>query len=128
MSEAVYDTRFFVEHFYNLRVDMKGKIREEMKRTKRRYISSLVIHEIYVLSLKKEGRETAKIRQTFIEKEFRIVNVDSELASLSAELRCKYGLSLADSVVAGTSKITGAPCVTDDPHILSVKEIKTRWL
>lgn len=38
MSEAVYDTCFFVEHFYNSRVDMKGKIREEIKRTKRRYI------------------------------------------------------------------------------------------
>ena len=128
MSKAVYDTRFFVEHFYNPDSDMKRRIAEEIRKTKNRYISSIVIHEIYALSLKKEGRETAKLRRNYIEKTFRIVDVDSELASSSAELRHKYGISLADSIIAGTSKFVGAPCVTDDPHLTSVKDIKTRWL
>ena len=128
MSKAVYDTRFFVEHFYNSDAGMKRKITEEMRKTKNRYISSIVIHEIYALSLKKEGRETARVRRDYIEKAFRVVDVDSELAASSAELRHKYGISLADSLIAGTSRLIGAPCVTDDPHLTSVKEIKTRWL
>jgi len=128
MPRAVYDTRFFVEHFYNADAGVKRRIVEEIKKTKNRYISSIVIHEIYVLSLKKEGRETAKLRRDFIEKAFRVVDVDSELASSSAELRHKYGISLADSLIAGTSKLIGAPCVTDDPHLTAVKDIKTRWL
>jgi len=128
MSKAVYDTRFFVEHFYNADPGVKRRIAEEIRKTKNRYISSTVIHEIYALSLKKEGRETAKLRRDHIEKAFRIVNVDSELASSSAELRHKYGISMADSLIASTSRLVGAPCVTDDPHLASVKDIKTRWL
>jgi len=128
MSKAVYDTRFFVEHFYNSDADMKRRIKEEMRKTKNRYISSIVIHEIYALSLKKEGRETARVRRDYIEKAFRVVDVDSELASSSAELRHKHGISLADSLIASTGKRVGAPCITDDPHLASVKEIKTRWL
>jgi predicted nucleic acid-binding protein len=128
MPKAVYDTRFFVEHFYNADAGVKRRIAEEIRKTKNRYISSIVIHEIYVLSLKKEGRETAKLRRDFIEKAFRVVDVDSELASSSAELRHKYGISLADSLIASTSKLIGAPCVTDDPHLAPVKDIKTRWL
>jgi len=128
MSKAVYDTRFFVEHFYNADAGMRRKIADEIRKTKNRYISSIVIHEIYALSLKKEGRETAKVRQDFIEKAFKVVDVDSLLASSSAELRHKYGISLADSLIASTSKLIGAPCVTDDPHLESVKDIKTRWL
>ena len=128
MSKAVYDTRFFVEHFYNSDSDMKRRIAEEMRKTKNRYISSIVIHEIYALSLKKEGRETARTRRDYIEKAFRVIDVDSELAASSAELRHKYGISLADSLIASTSKLVGAPCVTDDPHFVSVRDIKTRWL
>ena len=128
MPRAVYDTRFFVEHFYNADAGVKRRIAEEIKKTKNRYISSIVIHEIYALTLKKEGRETAKQRRDYIEKAFRVVDVDSELASSSAELRHKYGISLADSLIASTSKLIGAPCVTDDPHLTAVKDIKTRWL
>ena len=128
MSKAVYDTRFFVEHFYNADDDVKRRIAEEIRETKNRYISSIVIHEIYVLSLKKEGRVTAKVRREFIQKAFRVVDVDSELAASSAELRHKYRISLADSLIASTCRLIGAPCVTDDAHLASVKDIKTRWL
>ena len=107
---------------------MKRRIGEEIRKTKNRYISSIVIHEVYALTLKKEGRESATLRRDFIEKAFRVVDVDSELAALSAELRHKYGISLADSLIASTSKLLGATCVTDDPHLAAVKDIKTRWL
>ena len=46
MSKSVYDTRFFVEHFYNADAGVKRRIAEEIRKSKNRYISSIVIHEI----------------------------------------------------------------------------------
>jgi len=74
-----------------------------------------VIHEVYQLVLKREGLETAILRTTIIEKDFKIVEVDSEIAKSSAELRCKYRLSLADSIIAATALALKATCLTDDP-------------
>jgi len=104
------------------------RIRDEIQRTKRRYVSAVVIHEVYQLSLKKEGREVAKMRVNLILSDFKVVNVNAEIAILSAELRKSYGLSLADSTIAATSKILNAQCVTDDPHFDFIKEIKTKWI
>ncbi len=128
MSSAVYDTRFFVEHFYNSNEDAKKKIREEAQRTKRKYISAVVVHEVYILSLEREGREVAKMRTDLMTKDFKVVDVNTEIAILSAELRKNYGLSLADSIIAATSKLCTTCCVTDDPHFKSIKEIKTKWI
>jgi len=128
MSSAIYDSRFFVEHFYNPDEDVKKRIREEIRKTKRRYVSAVVIHEVYRLSLEKEGREVAKMRIDLMMKDFKVVDVNAEIAILSAELRKNYGLSLADSIIAATSKLLSARCVTDDPHFALIKEIKTEWI
>ena len=128
MSSAVYDSRFFVEHFYNPDVDVKKKIREEVRRTRRRYISTIVIHEVYRLSLEKEGREVARTRVDLMRKDFRVVDVSAEIAILSAELRKKYNLYLADSVIAATSQFLNARCVSDDPHFALIKEARTKWI
>ena len=128
MSSAIYDTRLFIEHFYNPDADAKRRIREEIRKTKRRYISAVVIHEVYRLSLEKEGREAAKMRTSFLMNDFKVVDVNAEIAILSAELRKKYGLPLADSVIAATSQLLNARCVTDDPHLSPIKEIRTKWI
>jgi len=59
-----------------------------------------------------------------LEKDFRVVNIDTEIAKSSAELRSKYKISMADSVIAATSLLLNAICFSDDPHL---KEIKTKW-
>jgi predicted nucleic acid-binding protein len=85
MSKAVYDTRFFVENYYASDVTTVKKIREAMRKTKERFISAIVIHEIYQLTLRKEGRETAILRATVLEQDYRVVKVDAQIAKLSAE-------------------------------------------
>jgi predicted nucleic acid-binding protein len=87
-----------------------------------------VIHEVYQLVLKKEGRETAILRTTILEKDFKIVEVDSEIAKSSAELRNRHNLSLADSIIAATAMSLKATCLTDDPHFKAINEIKTTWI
>jgi len=128
MSKKVYDTRFFIEHYYSQDQTTLQKTKEELRQTKQRYISTIVIHEIYQLTLQKEGRETAKLRTNLLEKDFKTINVDPKIAKTSAELRHKYKTSMADSIIAATTLTLKATCLTDDPHLKTIKEIKTKWL
>jgi predicted nucleic acid-binding protein len=128
MSKKVYDTRFFIEHYYSQDQATLQKTKEELRQTKQRHISTIVIHEIYQLTLQKEGRETAKLRTSLLEKDFKTINVDPKIAKTSAELRHKYKTSMADSIIAATALTLKATCLTDDPHIKTIKEIKTKWL
>jgi predicted nucleic acid-binding protein len=128
MSKAVFDTRFFVEHYYSGDDKILQKTRELMRTTRRRYISTIVIHELYTLTLQKEGRETAELRATLLEKDFKIIDVNPQIAKTSAQLRHQYKTSMADSIIAATALILNAPCITDDPHIKTIREVKTKWI
>ena len=126
MNEAVYDTRFFVEFYNSNDPSLLEKIRKEKYR-REKYVSVIVIHELYKLSLANEGRETAKLKVAFLKQEFKIIPVDSQIAESSAELRQKYKLSMGDSMVAAIAMSQNAVCFSDDPHFGQIKEIKTAW-
>ena len=128
MSKAVYDTRFFVENYYTPDPIIIKKINEHSRKTKERFISAIVIHEIYQITLRKEGRETAIHRATILEQDYQVVKVDAEIAKTSAEIRLKHKMSMADSIIAATALLLKAPCISDDPHFKAVKEIKTDWV
>ena len=128
MPKTVYDTRFFIEHYYSKDGEVLRRTTEEIRKTKERFISAIVIHEVYQLTLEREGRETAILRTNLLEKDFRIVSVDSKIAKSSAEIRHKYRTSLADSVIAATSLFLNATCISDDPHLKAIREIKTKWI
>ncbi len=128
MPKTVYDTRFFLEHYYSQEAAMLRKTKEAIRKAKERFISAIVIHEIYYLTLKQEGKETAILRATLLEKDFKVVKVDAEIAKSSAELRHKYKISMADSIIAATALILKATCLSDDPHFKTVNEIKTIWV
>jgi predicted nucleic acid-binding protein len=127
MHKATYDSRFFAEFFYSTNQIQHRKIVEEKMR-KEKYVSTIVIHEVYKLSLAREGRETAKLRAALIKKDFQVVPVDDQIAQISAELRQKYGLSMGDSMIAATASVFKATCITDDPHFKQIKEIETSWI
>jgi len=128
MLKIVYDTRFFIEHYYSKDGEVLRRTKEEIRKTRERYISAIVIHEVYQLTLEREGRETAILRTNLLEKDFRIVNVDSKIAKSSAEIRHKYKTSMADSMIAATSLFLNAICISDDSHLKAIREIKTKWL
>ncbi|HKZ87534.1 MAG TPA: PIN domain-containing protein [Candidatus Bathyarchaeia archaeon] len=127
MSKAVYDTRFFAELYYSKDEKLLQKIREE-KRRQEKFISTVVIHEVYRLTLSREGRETAVLRIALLKQDFKVVPVTSEIAEVSAELRQRHKLSMGDSMIAATAANLKAPCVSDDPHFKQIKEIKTTWI
>jgi predicted nucleic acid-binding protein len=97
MNKAVYDTRFFIEYYNSKDSALLEKIRKEKSR-REKYVSAIVIHELYTLSLANEGRETAKLKVAFLKQEFKIIPVDSQIAEISAELRQKYKLSMGDCI------------------------------
>jgi predicted nucleic acid-binding protein len=128
MSRVVFDTRFFIEHYYSGDQKVLRRTKDEIRRNRGRFMSSIVLHEVFWLTLGAEGRETAVLRADLLEKDFRIVSVDAEVARVSAELRHRYRMRLADSVVAATALVLKAVCLSDDPRLERVKEIKTRWI
>jgi predicted nucleic acid-binding protein len=128
MPRTVYDTRFFMEHYYSQNEAILKKTKETIRKAEERFISAIVIHEVYQLTLKQEGRETAILRTALLEKDFKVVKIDAEIAKSSAELRHKYKMSMADSIIAATALSLNATCLSDDPHFKSVKEIKTTWI
>ncbi len=126
MNKAVYDTRFFVEFYYSTNQPFRRKIEQE-KRRRDKYVSTVAIHEIYNITLAREGRETAKLRATLIPKDFQVIPVDEQIAQVSAELRYKYKLSMGDSMMAATAYTLKATCISDDPHFKQISEIETTW-
>ena len=127
MNKRVYDTRFFAELFYSTAKPLHEKILAQ-RFEKERVTSAVVIHEMYRLALKREGRETAKVKVALIKKDFKVIPIDEQIAQLSAELRHKYQLSMGDSMIAATALSLKAVCVTDDPHFEQIKEIETNWI
>jgi predicted nucleic acid-binding protein len=127
MNKATYDSRFFVEFYYSKDQALRQKMAEK-KRFKDRYVSTIVIHEVYNLSLSKEGRDVAKLRAMSMKKEFQLIPVDDQIAQVSAELRHKYQLSMGDSIIAATASNLRAVLISDDPHFKQIKEIETTWI
>ncbi|HKZ88118.1 MAG TPA: PIN domain-containing protein [Candidatus Bathyarchaeia archaeon] len=128
MPKTVFDTRFFLEHYYSREASMLRKTKEAIKKAKERFISAIVIHEVYWLTLKQEGQETAILRATLLEKDFKVVKVDADIARRSADLRHRYKMNMAESIIAATALLLKATCLSDDPHFRTVNEIKTAWI
>lgn len=70
----------------------------------------------------------ASLRVGLVEKEFKVIPLDASLAKASGVLRSKYGIPLADSVIAATAMAFNLRCVTDDPHLKQVRDLRTRWI
>jgi len=128
MTRTTYDTRFFVEHYYSGDTSVTQSTTREIRRERDKAISSIVVHEVYRLTLQKEGRQVAQLRVGLVGKDFEVIPVDGKVAVTSAEIRQEYAVPMADSIIAATAVNLRAVCVTDDPHIQRIRGIKTRWI
>ncbi len=127
MPDTLYDTRFLAT--YSAERGPKSKIRSELQTRTRRYVSAITIHEIYRISLDGEGRDVAKIRKSAIERDFELINVDSDIAAESAEIKVSQGrdFPIADAIITASAKLKKLVCFTDDDHMKSITGLKTRW-
>jgi predicted nucleic acid-binding protein len=128
MPSFIYDTRFFIEHYYSPSEDVQRRTKLELTANKNKLVSAISIHEIYRLTLNKEGRETAKLRVSLITKDFDVIDVDSAIAVKAAEIRHNRSMPMADSLIAATCLVLNCTCVSDDPHFEGVEGLPTRWI
>ena len=124
-----YDTRFLVEMFYESEPERLDKIREILRRSKPNYLSTIVLSEFFRLTLEKEGNVVAELRSKSLMRDFRLINVDSEIAVQAAIIKCAENeIPFADSLIASTAKILKVPCYTDDPHFKSIEGVLVKWI
>jgi len=124
---SLYDTRFFFEYFYSSNQVTTQALKLNLQNTGEKMVSALTIYELHRLNLKKLDKASAKLRSRFIANEFKIINVDYEIATTSAELSTEYKIPLADSVIAATALQEGCPLVSDDKHFREIKDLKILW-
>jgi predicted nucleic acid-binding protein len=129
MLETVYDTRFFLAKYTAKEPAIRKKLQTELDVDKPRCVSAITIHEVYRIALETEGRDVANMRKIAIQRDFQVVDVDADIASEAAEIKVAYGrdFPLADAIVGATAKLRKSVCFTDDHHIRSLSDIKTRW-
>jgi predicted nucleic acid-binding protein len=129
MPDILYDTRFFLRLYTAKELSIRRRLISELERRRRRYTSAITIHEVYRVSLEKEGRDVARMRKSTIERDFEIVDVDSDIAAEAAEIKVAQGrdFPLADAIIGATALVRRLTCLTDDEHIKRL-EIKTRWV
>lgn len=126
-SSSVYDTRFFFEYFYSPDQTTTQALKANLQGTREKMVSAITIHELHRLNLKKLGDDTAKLRSSLIHNEFKVVDVDYEIAVSGAELSNRYRIPLADGIIAATSLNADCPLVSDDKHFRDIHNLKTVW-
>jgi predicted nucleic acid-binding protein len=125
---VLYETRFIAATYYPKDENEAAKIRSELTGTVLRSISSVTVYEVYKLSLEVEGRQTADLRVQLLKQDFTVVNVDWAIAKEAALVWKKYKVPMADAIIAATAIRIKATCVTNDDHLLNMKEVKSRWV
>jgi len=129
MPDTVYDTRYFLALYTAKDPPLKRRLLAELEKRRRRYASAITILEVYRVSLEEEGREVAKMRKAAVERDFEIIDVDSDIAAEAAEVKVAQGrdFPLADAIIGATAILRELICFTDDEHIRALK-VKTRWI
>jgi len=123
-----YDTRFLIELYYASELAIKEKIKNVLLVSKPNYLSTAALSEIYKLTLEKEGKAVAEIRATSLAKDFRLVDVDKEIAVQAAIIKHKHGIPFADSLIASTARVLRIPCYTDDGHFRGIDGVTSKWI
>jgi predicted nucleic acid-binding protein len=67
------------------------------------------------------------LRSNVLRGDFRVLDVDYEVAVKSAELRSTIRMPITDSVIAATAQILDCVLFSDDAHFKEVKNLKTKW-
>lgn len=134
MSSAVFETRFFIYFFASPDSDTHRGLLRLMERYRPRLVSTITLYEIYKLSLEREGKETAETRIGRMRKEFGVIPVDDSIAIRGAQLkhaakvRSNEDVPMADSLIAATSIVSKAICITDSPHFDKIPLVRRKWI
>lgn len=127
MPKALYDTRFFIELFYQKDPTKHNQLKEELRINQQRHVSTVTIYEQHRIDIHREGKTVANLRSQTIKRDFTVIPLDSQTAIEAAQISEKYRTPMANSVIAAIAHQNNMPILSDDPHFKHIKGIKTRW-
>lgn len=90
-------------------------------------ISVITLTEIYYKYLQEKRPDLAKERIQAIKYAIYLkkIGIDEEIAVKAGEFKGKYGISIADALIAATAYFEDAIIISDDPDYKKISEIKT---
>ncbi len=129
MIRTLYDTCYFMRLYSAKQPYLQSRLRMEPESRQGKCVSAITVYEVYRLSLQYESREIAEARKAAIERDFQVINVDSEIAAEAARIKELHGedFPLADAIIGATASLHRMECVTNDNHIKLLGPM-TRWL
>lgn len=121
----LFDTRYFWAVFTSKDQETTARLKALFDKARSAYTSSIAVYEVYKLTLANEGKTVADLRASTIERDFDVIEVDSQIAREGAMTSHRLGVPMADALIMATAKQLRLPCVTDDPHFA---EVKRMWI
>ena len=101
-----------------------------LNRNLKAYLSEINLGEIYYISIRRLGLESAKLYlEQLLDLPIDIVSPSSEIIRGAAEIKAQYAISYADCFAAATALKYSASIITGDPEFKKVDHIATiEWL
>ena len=130
----VLDTTFLLLHYFSDDAKVLVKTREIL-RTSRKLgnkgiVPTIVLAEFFAQTYRRTGREVAdKYFREIVDSGLDIVPLTREISYHAGMLRAKYQEKVpwGDCIVAATAAQNRAKfVVSEDPHLVNIKEIETR--
>lgn len=111
--KVLFDSSCWLEYF--ARSPLCAPYRERLERSTSIILPTIVVHEVFRKLLREAGEEAA-LRAIAYMQAATLVELDAELALLSARLGVESGLPLADSVLYASARRFRAVVITHDAH------------
>jgi predicted nucleic acid-binding protein len=101
-----------------------------LNRNLKAYLSEINLGEIYYISIRRLGLESAKFYlEQLLDLPIDIVSPSSEIIREAAEIKAQYAISYADCFAVATALKYSASIITGDPEFKKVDHIVTiEWL
>ena len=101
-----------------------------LNRKLKAYLSEINLGEIYYISIRRLGLESAKLYlEQLLDLPIDIVSPSSEIIRGAAEIKAQYAISYADCFAVATALKYSASIITGDPEFKKVDHIVTiEWL
>lgn len=130
----VLDTTFLVLHYFSEDEGILTKTRETLRVSRklgnRAILPTIVLAEFYAQTYKRTGKEIAdKHFREVVNSGLQIIMLTEQISYQAGLLRAKYQEKVpwGDCIVAATAVQNKAKfVVTEDPHLMDVKEIEAR--
>ena len=119
----LFDSRYFWAVFTSKNPEFLNKLRTIFDGSKYAYASSISLYEVYKLTISQEDRTVADLRVDSIKKEFKIIDVDPDIAEEAARISHRVKVPMVDALIMATARKLRVPCATDDPHFTEVKRV-----